>query len=1239
MKITVTICATWSLLALALLAPASSAEPSAAAGSAVRTDIEFAKVGDESLTLDAFVPEGKGPFPTCILVHGGGWVRGDKQTFIKPLFEPLSKAGFTWFSINYRLAPAHRWPACADDVATAIRWVRANAKEYKVDAGRIAIIGESAGGHLVSWAGTHASGNTSVAAVVAFYAPNDLERRVRGTNMLGPSVTALFDVSEVNDATYAILHDASPINHIHSGLPPFLLIHGTADVQVKYEQSEWFQARTRAAGNLCDLITVRDGAHGMGGWEKLGSKYQSEMIDWLREVLSRKRVLTKDDRRQQTLDGLKSRDVEVRRTAIRSLTHNDIAASLIGEIQAALGDEDAVVREWAATVIGPQGEAAASAIPKLIAQMQQDPVKQCRETAARALGRIGRTLPENPAMNQALEEAGAKDADSVTRVVALGALALMKPDSTERMEAVSPYLQSTDGLTRMKAAHALGYLGERAAKAGPAIAKALQSATDPHERGYLGRALGQIGDRSQLPILLAEIAKETDPTALGEMKGAARRLENLSARGAVARPPVAPVKVVKDTYYGTTIADPYRYMEQFKDADVQAWVRGQADYTDRTLHALPGRERLLKRIDELDAGAPYSLANVTRRAGGDLFYFKQLANENVAKLYVRDGQTSAERLLIDPEKFPKQDPKDHFTLSFYRVSPDGSKILYGFAASGSEQTILRVFDRTANKELPDTIDRMESEYALPYWLPDGKSFVYSRRRKLAADAPATEGYKFTQALRHVIGENPDDDVNLLGSTAANSPKLDEMDFPAVIVPFGSSWVVGQIKHGDETDISLYTAPRNALGSTGIEWTKVCDRADQVTSFAVHGDDIYLLTAHDAPRFKVVRTPLSSPDMRSAAVVIPAGEYVVDSITAAKDALYAGILEGVPHKLVRVPYSNGAKFEPIILPADEPSGFIEAANPELPGIFVRTRAWTREGRLYRFDPETKTLADTGLLPRGRFDSPEGLTSTEVMVASHDGVRVPLSIIHRQDLRLDGRNPTILSGYGAYGHIGAMTYDPTNLAWLERGGVLAVAHVRGGGAHGKEWHHAGRKATKPNTWKDFIACAEHLVKAGYTSPAKLAGRGGSAGGILIGRAITERPDLFAAAQSAVGCSDMLRFETTMNGPPNVPEFGTISKEDEFSGLLAMSTLHHIHDGTKYPAVLFTHGINDPRVEPWQSAKATARFQAATASGKPVLFRVDYHSGHGIGSTRQQRHEEKADVWSFFLWQFGDPEFQPK
>jgi alpha-L-fucosidase 2 len=252
----------------------------------LKTDIEFAKPGGESLTLDAFVPEGDGPFPTCILVHGGGFTKGDKTSFIKPLFEPLSKAGFAWFTINYRLAPAHRFPANIEDTEAAIRWVKAHAKEYKVDPKRIAIIGESAGGHIVSLVGVRAKGDTGVAAVVAFYAPHDLELQVKTRNALGPSMEALFGLTEINDAAWRVLRDASSTSYLRKDLPPYLLIHGDNDDKVPYDQSVQFEKKLKAIGARCDFITIKDGGHGMGGWDKLGSDYQEQMIAWLKKTLA-----------------------------------------------------------------------------------------------------------------------------------------------------------------------------------------------------------------------------------------------------------------------------------------------------------------------------------------------------------------------------------------------------------------------------------------------------------------------------------------------------------------------------------------------------------------------------------------------------------------------------------------------------------------------------------------------------------------------------------------------------------------------------------------------------------------------------------------------------------------------------------------------------------------------------------------------------------------------------------------
>ncbi len=254
----------------------------------VKKDIEFAKVGDVSLTLDVHVPDGPGPFPTAILVHGGGFTKGDKTSYITPLFKPLSDAGYVWFTINYRLAPQHRWPACLEDVETAIRWVRAHASEYKVDVTRLVLIGESAGGHLVSLAGIRSKGDTAVAAVVPFYAPHDLELRARQRKDVGEGLAALFGTSrEVSETNLKTLRAGSPQSQLRAGMPPYLLIHGDKDDKVPFEQSIRFQAASKALGNRCDLITIPEGGHGMGGWQKLpaGGAYAAEMIAWLHQIL------------------------------------------------------------------------------------------------------------------------------------------------------------------------------------------------------------------------------------------------------------------------------------------------------------------------------------------------------------------------------------------------------------------------------------------------------------------------------------------------------------------------------------------------------------------------------------------------------------------------------------------------------------------------------------------------------------------------------------------------------------------------------------------------------------------------------------------------------------------------------------------------------------------------------------------------------------------------------------------
>ncbi|MFV1969092.1 MAG: prolyl oligopeptidase family serine peptidase, partial [Pirellulaceae bacterium] len=465
---------------------------------------------------------------------------------------------------------------------------------------------------------------------------------------------------------------------------------------------------------------------------------------------------------------------------------------------------------------------------------------------------------------------------------------------------------------------------------------------------------------------------------------------------------------------------------------------------------------------------------------------------------------------------------------------------------------------------PDSLDRMEPYYTPPQWLPDGSGFLYSRLRLLPAEALPTEGYKRSRTFLHRLGHDIDDDPVVFAMDLWPGVSMTEEDFPSIVLTSGSDYAIGKIKHGDANQLTLYAAPLSSIATSNTPWKMICDVADSVTDFAVHGNEIYLKTSRLAPRFKIVKSPLAKPGFASAIKVIPTSDVVVEGMAAAKDALYVSTYSRGITRIMRIGYGTG-EATLLKLPDNAPAGHIDSTNPLSDGFLFSPASWTRRSGTYSYDPETNAFTDTGLNPSGKFDNVPGYESVEVQVLSHDRVMVPLSIVFKSGLKRDGSNPTLLGGYGSYGHSMDVSFRPTRLAWLERGGIVAVAHVRGGGEYGQEWHMGGQKLTKPNTWKDFIACAEYLIAEGYTSPEKLAGKGGSAGGILIGRAITERPDLFAAALLNVGCLDAIRMETTTNGIPNIQEFGTVAKEDEFHALLEMSSYHHVTDGVVYPAVM--------------------------------------------------------------------------
>jgi prolyl oligopeptidase len=698
--------------------------------------------------------------------------------------------------------------------------------------------------------------------------------------------------------------------------------------------------------------------------------------------------------------------------------------------------------------------------------------------------------------------------------------------------------------------------------------------------------------------------------------------------------PVAPVRPVVDEYFGTEVTDPYRYMEMLEDPEVQEWMKAQADYTEHILSLIPGRDEVFNRMIELDASVPAKVGGVQRLADGKVLYRKRMPGEEVSKLYMRDGFDGEDVLLIDPEEREKETGVPH-ALSYFAPSWDGKYVACGISPGGSENASLYVIDTETGEEIGEPITR--AQFGAVAWLPDGRSFTYNRLQETTPDMPPNARYLNSKVYWHKLGTDAESDMAVFGADANQAIEVEEIAFPFINISPGSPYALAVVVKGVEDEVRIYAAPVSDLGKPGIEWVEICGAADEVTDFTVSGEDIYLLTHKDAPRYKVIVTSLVQPDLAGARTVVAESEAVVQGLSMAKDALYVHIMDGGIGRYLRIPHNGGTEGTFIPLPF-EGTIYPAGSDPRLPGVVFAATSWNNYGSVYLYDPESGTTTDTDLQPKGPYDSPGYVVAKEVHVESHDGTMVPLSIVHHEDIELDGTNPTLLMGYGAYGISMNPFYDHTLLAWYEKGGILAIAHVRGGGEYGVEWHKAGQKATKPNTWRDFIACAEYLIAEGYTSPSKLAGTGGSAGGILIGRAMTERPDLFSVAIPQVGDMNMLRAENQPSGPANVPEFGTSRVEEDFKALYEMDSYHHVVDGTAYPAVMLTHGMNDPRVGPWQSAKMTARLQAAAGGDKPILLRLEYESGHGIGSTKTQQIRERADWFAFAMWQFGEPGFQP-
>ncbi|MEP7295920.1 MAG: prolyl oligopeptidase family serine peptidase [Burkholderiales bacterium] len=697
---------------------------------------------------------------------------------------------------------------------------------------------------------------------------------------------------------------------------------------------------------------------------------------------------------------------------------------------------------------------------------------------------------------------------------------------------------------------------------------------------------------------------------------------------AMAAPPVAPVEDVRDVIHGVTVKDPYRSLEDLKSESTRRWLQGQGEAAAQTLARIEGRDAMQRRVGELAQATGDVVRGVIRMPGDRVYYLSRKVGEGQFKLVLRVGPQGVERVLVDPAELGKASGVPH-ALNYFVPSWDGKTLAYGVSAGGSEDASLVLLDIASGRLIGAPIPRVR-ENAVS-WAPDSKSLTYNQLRALPAGAPETETFLDSTVFHLKLGRPEREARALFGPLVNPALKLDRLDVAGVMFDPGSRYMIARTTDTTVPEGKLFVAPVAALARGQIAWQRISGFDDKITDAQLRRNVLYLQTHAGAPRGRLLALDLARPELRRAVTVVPEpAEGVFTGATLGRTAIFAEVRSGFNVRLLR--YAGTSRTGVDVAPGIAGSAFaVPDPAHAMADVMFSTSAWTTPSRVMRVDA-TGRVSDTGLrrqtLPAG---APE-ILATELTVASHDGARVPLAVLHRKGLVLDGTNPTLLIGYAAYGLTIEAGFDSRNLAWLEKGGVIAYANPRGSGAYGEAWHRAGFKATKPNTWKDGIACAKYLIDAKYASPKTLGIWGTSAGGIFVGRSVTTEPSLFAAAIFDVGEMDMVRAELSANGITNISEKGTVKDPQEFAALLEMSTYHHIEDGVAYPGVMLIHGLNDPRVDVWHSAKTAARLQAATSSGRPILLRLDGQAGHGIGATAAQSFSKQADIYSFLLWQFG-------
>lgn len=674
------------------------------------------------------------------------------------------------------------------------------------------------------------------------------------------------------------------------------------------------------------------------------------------------------------------------------------------------------------------------------------------------------------------------------------------------------------------------------------------------------------------------------------------------------------VDVVED-YHGTRVADPYRWLEDQNGAQTAAWVQAQNAVTFAYLSALPERDRIKERLTEL---WNYSRYSTPMREGGQYFFYLNTGLQNQSVLYVQKTLKDSARVLLDPNLLSADGT---VALSQIAVSPDGKLLGYGTATAGSDWNEFHVRDIASARDLPDTVRWVK--FSGFEFTRDGRGFFYSHypepneKEKLKA-ALANQALYY-----HRIG-TPQSQDRLIYSDPAHPSWF----IRGSITEDGRYALITVAESSDPRNRLFYIDLKNPESpDLNAPVVKLID--DNKYSYNVVGNDgpvFYVLTNEGAPRQKLIA--IDTRDPVEPRLIIPQAEEVLVGVDYIGGRFFARYLQDA-HSVVRMFAVDGKALGELPLPT---VGSINGVSGKKDSheLFYSFTSFLYPATIFRYDIASGK-SEVFRKPNVNFDA-SAYETKQVFYSSRDGTRVPMFITHRKGIPLDGENPTYLYGYGGFDISMVPSFSVPVLVWLEMGGVYAMPNLRGGGEYGSAWHEAGTKERKQNVFDDFISAAEYLIKQGYTSPRKLAIGGGSNGGLLVGAAMTQRPDLFAVAFPQVGVLDMLRFHKFTVGWAWVGDYGSSDNPGDFQYLIKYSPLHNIKPGVCYPATMITTADHDDRVVPGHSFKFAATLQPAQSCDKPVLIRIETRAGHGAGTPISKTIEQFADFWAFARYNMG-------